>query len=105
MRVFRVLGPFWRPSGFGTRTDRFGLGRFASGPGRTSTPVLNIFDRALKRKQKNWAARRPDLAKFDYLKEEVGPGGCFGDLGWGIWGVQQRRRTDGPRWGNPVVQS
>ncbi|XP_049630314.1 arginine-hydroxylase NDUFAF5, mitochondrial [Suncus etruscus] len=72
MRAFRVLCPLWRPSGFGAHTDSFGLGRFASGPGRTSTPVLNIFDRALKRKQKNWAARRPDLAKFDYLKEEVG---------------------------------
>ncbi|XP_036040045.1 arginine-hydroxylase NDUFAF5, mitochondrial-like [Onychomys torridus] len=30
------------------------------------------FDRELKRKQKNWAARQPEPRKFDYLKEEVG---------------------------------
>ncbi|XP_076426844.1 arginine-hydroxylase NDUFAF5, mitochondrial isoform X2 [Peromyscus maniculatus bairdii] len=40
--------------------------------GSTSPRALNIFDRELKRKQKNWAARQPEPRKFDYLKEEVG---------------------------------
>ncbi|XP_038186643.1 arginine-hydroxylase NDUFAF5, mitochondrial isoform X2 [Arvicola amphibius] len=40
--------------------------------GSTSPRALNIFDRELKRKQKNWAARQPEPMKFDYLKEEVG---------------------------------
>lgn len=40
--------------------------------GSTSLRALNIFDRDLKRKQKNWAARQPEPRKFDYLKEEVG---------------------------------
>ncbi|XP_011527644.1 arginine-hydroxylase NDUFAF5, mitochondrial isoform X2 [Homo sapiens] len=40
--------------------------------GSTSPRTLNIFDRDLKRKQKNWAARQPEPTKFDYLKEEVG---------------------------------
>lgn len=39
--------------------------------GSTSPRALNIFDRELKRKQKNWAARQPEPMKFDYLKEEV----------------------------------
>lgn len=39
--------------------------------GRTTPRTLNIFDRELKRKQKNWAARQPEPMKFDYLKEEV----------------------------------
>ncbi|XP_001382119.1 arginine-hydroxylase NDUFAF5, mitochondrial isoform X1 [Monodelphis domestica] len=34
--------------------------------------VLNVFDRVLKRKQKNWAAQQPEPLKYDYLKEEVG---------------------------------
>ncbi|XP_005380944.1 PREDICTED: NADH dehydrogenase [ubiquinone] 1 alpha subcomplex assembly factor 5 [Chinchilla lanigera] len=40
--------------------------------GSTSPGALNIFDRALKRKQKNWAAQQPEPMRFDYLKEEVG---------------------------------
>ncbi|XP_048204744.1 arginine-hydroxylase NDUFAF5, mitochondrial isoform X1 [Perognathus longimembris pacificus] len=40
--------------------------------GGTVSRALNIFDRDLKRKQKNWAARLPEPMKFDYLKEEVG---------------------------------
>lgn len=46
-----------------------------SSPGSTSPRALNIFDRDLKRKQKNWAARQPEAMKFDYLKEEVSPRG------------------------------
>ncbi|XP_055458559.1 arginine-hydroxylase NDUFAF5, mitochondrial isoform X1 [Psammomys obesus] len=40
--------------------------------GGASPGALNIFDRDLKRKQKNWAARQPEPTKFDYLREEVG---------------------------------
>ncbi|KAM4841906.1 arginine-hydroxylase NDUFAF5, mitochondrial isoform 2-T2 [Thomomys bottae] len=57
------------PSGGGGRRE------VASGvppSGVTVTRALNIFDRDLKRKQKNWAARLPEPMKFDYLKEEVG---------------------------------
>lgn len=49
-----------------------------SPPGSTSPRTLNIFDRDLKRKQKNWAARHPESMKFDYLKEEVSPRGSRG---------------------------
>ncbi|XP_055977603.1 arginine-hydroxylase NDUFAF5, mitochondrial isoform X4 [Sorex fumeus] len=56
----------------GVRGRTLGLREFASGPGGTSPRALNIFDRDLKRKQKNWAARQPDVMKFEYLKEEVG---------------------------------
>ncbi|XP_004634399.1 arginine-hydroxylase NDUFAF5, mitochondrial isoform X1 [Octodon degus] len=40
--------------------------------GSTSPGALNIFDRSLKRKQKNWAAQQPEPTRFDYLREEVG---------------------------------
>ncbi|KAM6144399.1 arginine-hydroxylase NDUFAF5, mitochondrial isoform 2-T2 [Erethizon dorsatum] len=40
--------------------------------GSTSPGALNIFDRGLKRKQKNWAAKQPEPTRFDYLREEVG---------------------------------
>lgn len=49
-------------------------------PGSASPRALNIFDRDLKRKQKNWAARQPEPMKFDYLKEEVSVRGSGG--GW-----------------------
>lgn len=63
-----------RPPTAGDPTKNLGLRKAASGvspPGSTSPRSLNIFDRDLKRKQKNWAARQPDSVKFDYLKEEV----------------------------------
>ncbi|NWY65016.1 NDUF5 hydroxylase, partial [Erithacus rubecula] len=41
----------------------------AASPG---SGALNPFDRRLKRKQKNWAALQAELAKCDYLREEVG---------------------------------
>lgn len=34
--------------------------------------VFNVFDRSMKRKQKNWAALRDNTQEYDYLKEEVG---------------------------------
>uniref|UniRef100_UPI00398F2ED3 arginine-hydroxylase NDUFAF5, mitochondrial n=1 Tax=Pristiophorus japonicus TaxID=55135 RepID=UPI00398F2ED3 len=33
---------------------------------------VNVFDRKMKRRQKNWASSMPESAKYDYLKEEVG---------------------------------
>ena len=67
-----------RPLVFGVPAKNLGLRKVASGvspPGSTSPRALNIFDRDLKRKQKNWAARQPEPMKFDYLKEEVSPRG------------------------------
>ncbi|XP_052506962.1 arginine-hydroxylase NDUFAF5, mitochondrial isoform X2 [Budorcas taxicolor] len=59
----------------GVPVKNLGLRTVASGassPSGASPKAFNIFDRDLKRKQKNWAARQPELMKFDYLKEEVG---------------------------------
>ncbi|XP_004412919.1 PREDICTED: NADH dehydrogenase [ubiquinone] 1 alpha subcomplex assembly factor 5 isoform X2 [Odobenus rosmarus divergens] len=64
-----------RPPAAGVPAKSLRLRKVASGvspPGSTSPRALNIFDRDLKRKQKNWAARQPEPMKFDYLKEEVG---------------------------------
>lgn len=66
-----------RPSAAGVPGKNLGVRKVASGaspPGSASPRALNIFDRDLKRKQKNWAARQPELVKFEYLKEEVSPG-------------------------------
>ncbi|XP_045385402.1 arginine-hydroxylase NDUFAF5, mitochondrial isoform X2 [Lemur catta] len=70
--LWRLL---WRPWAPGVPAENLGRRKVASGvsiPGGTSPRALNIFDRDLKRKQKNWAARQPEPAKFDYLREEVG---------------------------------
>ncbi|KAM8774537.1 arginine-hydroxylase NDUFAF5, mitochondrial isoform 2-T2 [Rhynchonycteris naso] len=70
---FWFLGP--RPPAARVAGKKLGLRKVASGvsfPGSASPKALNIFDRNLKRKQKNWAARQPDPMKFEYLKEEVG---------------------------------
>nr|XP_033795691.1 arginine-hydroxylase NDUFAF5, mitochondrial isoform X1 [Geotrypetes seraphini] len=45
-------------------------GRRSSSPGPGG--VLNVFDRLMKRKQKNWASAQPQAAHYDYLREEVG---------------------------------
>jgi len=58
----------------GVPVKNLGLRTVASGassPSGASPKAFNIFDRDLKRKQKNWAARQPEPMKFDYLKEEV----------------------------------
>ncbi|XP_041068155.1 arginine-hydroxylase NDUFAF5, mitochondrial isoform X2 [Carcharodon carcharias] len=34
--------------------------------------AMNVFDRKMKRRQKNWASSIPGSGKYDYLKEEVG---------------------------------
>nr|XP_048311407.1 arginine-hydroxylase NDUFAF5, mitochondrial isoform X2 [Myodes glareolus] len=70
-----VLWRLTRLGGPAVSTGSGGRREVASGvppSGSTSPRALNIFDRELKRKQKNWAARQPEPMKFDYLKEEVG---------------------------------
>lgn len=37
-----------------------------------SDSTQNIFDRNVKRLQKERSAQRPDVALFDYIKDEVG---------------------------------
>lgn len=39
---------------------------------RYCVPVVNIFDRQVKRLQRERAAKRDDVALYDYIKEEVG---------------------------------
>ncbi|XP_064172898.1 arginine-hydroxylase NDUFAF5, mitochondrial [Anguilla rostrata] len=34
--------------------------------------AMNVFDRNMKRKQKNWASMLQDTVKYDYLRDEVG---------------------------------
>ncbi|AWP05079.1 Methyltransf 11 multi-domain protein [Scophthalmus maximus] len=36
------------------------------------TSSMNVFDRAMKRRQRNWAAALRDGHKYEYLREEVG---------------------------------
>lgn len=45
--------------------------RAASGPGRSS---MNVFNREMKKKQKNWAASLQDGHQYDYLRDQVPPG-------------------------------
>lgn len=54
--------------------------RAASGPGRS--PV-NVFDRRMKKRQKNWAAALEDGHQYDYLRAEVsGPGRAPAPEAW-----------------------
>lgn len=90
---FREMLPltrFWfrwrRPSVAWVSGKNLDVRKVASGvspPSSASPRALNIFDRDLKRKQKNWAARQPEPMKFEYLKEEVSvrvSGGRRGNL-------------------------
>ncbi|XP_066870301.1 arginine-hydroxylase NDUFAF5, mitochondrial isoform X2 [Kogia breviceps] len=75
LRLTRFLPCWRRPPAAGVPAKNVGFRKVASGVsslGSASPRSLNIFDRDLKRKQKNWAARQPERIKFDYLKEEVG---------------------------------
>lgn len=65
-------------------------------PSSSSSRALNIFDRDLKRKQKNWAARQPEPGKFDYLKEEVNERGSAGGLAEPRLRVLEPRRPAPP---------
>lgn len=93
MAPFREMLPltrFWfrwrRPSVAWVSGKNLDVRKVASGvspPSSASPRALNIFDRDLKRKQKNWAARQPEPMKFEYLKEEVSvrvSGGRRGNL-------------------------
>lgn len=42
-----------------------------SGPGRSS---INVFNREMKKRQKNWAASLDDAHQYDYLRDEVQTG-------------------------------
>lgn len=42
--------------------------RGLSGPGRSP---MNVFDRQMKKKQKDWAASLQDGHQYDYLRDEV----------------------------------
>ncbi|KAM9057099.1 arginine-hydroxylase NDUFAF5, mitochondrial isoform 2-T2 [Megaptera novaeangliae] len=75
LRLTRFPPRWRRPPAVGVPAKNVGFRKVASGVsslGSASPRSLNIFDRDLKRKQKNWAARQPERIKFDYLKEEVG---------------------------------
>lgn len=39
--------------------------------GRPGGGAMNVFDRAMKRQQKKWAASLHDTDKYDYLRAEV----------------------------------
>ncbi|XP_074065526.1 arginine-hydroxylase NDUFAF5, mitochondrial isoform X2 [Macrotis lagotis] len=67
-RRWRGLRP---PAGCASRGRAAPLSQ-AGGGGGGGPGVINVFDRALKRKQKNWAARQPEPLQYDYLREEVG---------------------------------
>ncbi|KAM3931356.1 arginine-hydroxylase NDUFAF5, mitochondrial [Leptodactylus fuscus] len=34
--------------------------------------LFNVFDRSMKRRQKNWAASQANVQQYDYLREEIG---------------------------------
>ncbi|XP_061064393.1 arginine-hydroxylase NDUFAF5, mitochondrial isoform X2 [Eubalaena glacialis] len=75
LRLTRFPPRWRRPPAAGVPAKNVGFRKVAFGVsslGSASPRSLNIFDRDLKRKQKNWAARQPERIKFDYLKEEVG---------------------------------
>lgn len=45
----------------------------SAGTSSQTAPSLNaVFDREMKRKQRNWAVRQPDFQAAQYLKEEIG---------------------------------
>ena len=93
MALLTPLRVSWRQlPAAGVPVKNFGLRTVASGAsfpsGGGSPKAFNIFDRDLKRKQKNWAAQQPEPTKFDYLKEEVSlrdgaEGGSAPDFGPG----------------------
>ena len=94
MRLTRLWLEWRRPPAATVLGKNLGVRKVASGVsslGSASPRALNIFDRDLKRKQKNWAARQPDPLKFDYVREEVSPR----DSG----GRRRRASASGPRQG------
>lgn len=71
--VLRALvSGLWGPAGrwgclFPPGGSRVPL-RSLSGPGRSS---MDVFDRQMKKKQKDWAASLEDGHQYDYLRDEV----------------------------------
>lgn len=67
LRTLRVSWPVRAapvPASPGTGT------RFLSSKGS-----MNVFNREMKRRQKNWAASQQDGHQYDYLRDEVGTTG------------------------------
>lgn len=67
----RVLQTSWTRSSWGCRLQAgFGSG---SGPSRTRSAAgtMNVFNREMKRRQKNWAAALQDHHLYDYLRDQV----------------------------------
>ncbi|KAJ8794921.1 hypothetical protein J1605_018775 [Eschrichtius robustus] len=100
LRLTRFPPQWRRPPAAGVPAKNVGFRKVASGVsslGSASPRSLNIFDRDLKRKQKNWAARQPERIKFDYLKEEVSQrdGGDGGEGGAEPW-LRVRELRPGP---------
>ncbi|XP_075420126.1 arginine-hydroxylase NDUFAF5, mitochondrial [Tenrec ecaudatus] len=74
LRLRVLCGPWRRPGAAGVSVQNLSRRELASGcppPHGASPRTLNIFDRAMKRKQKNWAARQAEPMKYAYLREEV----------------------------------
>ncbi|KAG8584024.1 hypothetical protein GDO81_008640 [Engystomops pustulosus] len=47
--------------------------KYGNAPVRgASTSVFNVFDRGMKRRQKNWAASQANAQQYEYLREEIG---------------------------------
>ncbi|XP_013887869.1 NADH dehydrogenase [ubiquinone] 1 alpha subcomplex assembly factor 5, partial [Austrofundulus limnaeus] len=68
----RVLQTSWTRSPWGYRLQA----GFWSGPGpsrtRSAAGSVNVFNREMKRRQKNWAAALQDHHLYDYLRDQVG---------------------------------
>ena len=117
MALLTPLRVSWRQlPAAGVPVKNFGLRTVASGAsfpsGGGSPKAFNIFDRDLKRKQKNWAAQQPEPTKFDYLKEEVSlrdgaEGGLAPDFGPGSSPPPRRVTLSGrpalPVWAPAVI--
>lgn len=64
--VLRAVGSWSRVPGAVRAGPRCEPRRGRSGPG-----TVSVFDRAMKRRQKNWAASLEDAHNYDYLRDEV----------------------------------
>lgn len=55
-----------------SHADKFGHASISTTVFRKTEHSQNIFDRRVKRLQKERSAQRADVALFDYIKDEVG---------------------------------
>ncbi|XP_054634344.1 arginine-hydroxylase NDUFAF5, mitochondrial isoform X2 [Dunckerocampus dactyliophorus] len=68
-----VCGRLLRPSASRWWTVSAGRGPEARrSQSRSGGGTANVFDRTMKKRQKDWAASAKDSRKYDYLREEVG---------------------------------